>query len=74
MFDIVFYRYEICGNIVTLLKNRGGTLSCCVQAMTKLEHNTTDGAKEKHVPFITKVVKLKLRLDQPFIQSARASY
>jgi len=54
MSDIVFYRCEICGNIVTLLKNGGGTLTCCGQAMTKLEPNTTDGAKEKHVPFITK--------------------
>jgi superoxide reductase len=54
MSDIVFYRCEICGNIVALLKNGGGTLTCCGQAMTKLEPNSTDGAKEKHVPVITK--------------------
>ena len=54
MSDIVFYRCEICGNIVVLIKNGGGTLTCCGQAMTKLEPNTTDGAKEKHVPVITK--------------------
>ena len=54
MSDIVFYRCEICGNIVALLKNGGGTLTCCGQAMTKLEPNTTDGAKEKHVPVITR--------------------
>ena len=54
MSDIVFYRCEICGNIVALLKNGGGTLTCCGQAMTKLEPNTTDAAKEKHVPVITR--------------------
>ena len=54
MSDIVFYRCEICGNIVALLKNGGGTLTCCGQAMTKLEPNSTDGAKEKHVPVITR--------------------
>ena len=54
MSNIVFYRCEICGNIVVLIKNGGGTLTCCGQAMTKLEPNTTDGAKEKHIPVITK--------------------
>ena len=54
MSNIVFYRCEICGNIVILIKNGGGTLTCCGQAMTKLLPNTTDGAKEKHVPVITK--------------------
>ena len=54
MSDIVFYRCEICGNIVALLKNGGGTLTCCGQAMTKLVANSTDAAKEKHVPVITR--------------------
>lgn len=54
MSNIVFYRCEKCGNMVALLKNGGGTLTCCGQAMTKLEPNTTDAAKEKHVPFIIK--------------------
>lgn len=51
---IEFYRCEKCGNIVTLIKKGGGTLSCCGQAMTKLEANSTDAAKEKHVPVVTK--------------------
>ena len=29
-------------------------MTCCEQAMTRLAPNTTDGAKEKHLPFITK--------------------
>ena len=54
MSNMIFYRCGVCGNIVTLLKNGGGTLVCCGQPMTKLEPNTTDGAKEKHVPVIAK--------------------
>lgn len=47
---VVFYRCEVCGNIVELIKNGGGQLVCCGKNMTKLEANTTDGAQEKHVP------------------------
>lgn len=49
-----FYRCEKCGNIVALIKSGGGTLTCCGEEMTKLKANSTDGAKEKHVPVVTK--------------------
>lgn len=51
---VEFYRCERCGNIAALIKKGGGTLSCCGQAMTKLEANSTDAAKEKHVPVVVK--------------------
>lgn len=54
MSEVVFYRCEKCGNMVALMKNGGGTLTCCGQPMTKLVANTTDAAKEKHVPAIAK--------------------
>ena len=54
MSDIAFYRCEICGNIVALIRRGGGTLTCCGQAMTKLEANTTEAAVEKHVPAVTR--------------------
>ncbi|WP_444641412.1 desulfoferrodoxin family protein [Caproiciproducens sp. R1] len=54
MSKVVFYRCEICGNMVALIRSGGGTLTCCGQNMTKLEANTTDAATEKHVPFVTK--------------------
>jgi superoxide reductase len=54
MSNVEFYRCEKCGNMVTLLKNGGGTLTCCGQAMTKLEANSTDAAQEKHVPVVVK--------------------
>ncbi|MDR3552669.1 MAG: desulfoferrodoxin [Clostridia bacterium] len=54
MAEALFFRCERCGNIVALLKKGGGTLSCCGQAMTALVANSTDAAKEKHVPVITR--------------------
>ena len=48
-----FFRCEKCGNIVGLIKDAGGPLSCCGQPMTELIPNTVDAAAEKHVPVIT---------------------
>jgi superoxide reductase len=53
MANVVFYRCEVCGNIVALVTDGGGTLVCCGQDMTELIANTTDGAKEKHVPVVS---------------------
>ena len=52
MADVKFFRCKHCGNIAALINNGGGTLSCCGEEMTELEANTSDGAKEKHVPDI----------------------
>ncbi|SMB78794.1 superoxide reductase [Desulfonispora thiosulfatigenes DSM 11270] len=51
---VSFFRCEICGNIVELIKNGGGELVCCGQPMVKLEANTTEAAYEKHIPVVTK--------------------
>lgn len=51
---VEFFRCDLCGNLVALIRKGGGTLSCCGQDMTKLEANTTDAAQEKHVPFVTR--------------------
>jgi superoxide reductase len=45
-----FYRCSICGNLVELINDGGGELVCCGQPMILLQANTSDGAKEKHVP------------------------
>ncbi len=47
------FRCLTCGNIVTVLNEGGGTLTCCGSAMTELIPNTTDAANEKHVPVVT---------------------
>ncbi|TYQ14945.1 UNVERIFIED_CONTAM: superoxide reductase [Acetivibrio alkalicellulosi] len=48
--EVAFFKCEVCGNLVGLIKNGGGQLVCCDQPMLKLEPNTTDAATEKHVP------------------------
>ena len=50
----IFYRCELCGNIVGLIKDGGGELVCCGKPMVKLEPNTVDAAQEKHVPVYEK--------------------
>ncbi|MBC8063008.1 MAG: desulfoferrodoxin [Clostridiaceae bacterium] len=47
---ISFYKCEICGNMVELIKSGGGQLVCCGKPMTELKANTTDASLEKHVP------------------------
>ncbi|WP_315117861.1 desulfoferrodoxin [uncultured Clostridium sp.] len=49
------YKCETCGNIVEVIHPAGGTLVCCGKPMTLKKENTTDGAKEKHIPVVEKV-------------------
>jgi superoxide reductase len=46
------YKCAVCGNVVEALWNGKPDIVCCGQPMTKLEPNTVDAAKEKHVPVI----------------------
>lgn len=48
--SVKFYRCELCGNMVELVRNGGGQLVCCGKPMTELVANTTDASQEKHVP------------------------
>jgi superoxide reductase len=48
------YKCDICGNIVEVVHNGAGELVCCGKPMRKMIENTSDGAKEKHVPVIEK--------------------
>lgn len=41
-----FFVCKTCGNIVGLIEDRGGTLSCCSAPMTELIPNTQDAAQE----------------------------
>ena len=49
------YKCNVCGNIVEILHAGVGKLVCCDQPMKLMMENTTDAAKEKHVPVIEKV-------------------
>lgn len=67
------YKCEVCGNMVEVVHASGGTLTCCRQPMKLMLENTTDGAKEKHVPVIEKVedeVLVKVGLvDHPMLEA-----
>ncbi len=57
------YKCPICGNMVEMIRAGAGELVCCGQPMMLLTENTTDAAREKHVPVIEKVeggVKVKV--------------
>ncbi|MCE5333683.1 MAG: desulfoferrodoxin [Desulfobacteraceae bacterium] len=46
------YKCEVCGNIVEVMHGGQGELVCCGQPMKMFVENTTDAAKEKHVPVV----------------------
>ncbi len=57
------YKCEICGNIVIVVHESGGDLSCCGQEMKLEKENSVDAAREKHVPVIEKsgdTIKIKV--------------
>ncbi len=51
---VEFFKCEVCGNMVGLIKKGGGTLVCCGKPMTELKANTTEASEEKHIPVATK--------------------
>lgn len=51
---VSFFRCEICGNVVELLRNGGGQLICCGKPMRELKANTTEASSEKHIPVAEK--------------------
>ena len=58
-----FYKCEICGKIVAMVRETPVDTMCCGQAMRELVPGTTDGATEKHVPVYTlegNTVKVKV--------------
>jgi superoxide reductase len=47
------YKCAVCGNIVEVVHESGGTMYCCGQQMVLQKENTVDAGKEKHVPVAT---------------------
>jgi superoxide reductase len=48
-------RCQLCGQMAEVVLPGGGTLTCCGAPMQRLVENTTEAAKEKHVPVIAKI-------------------
>lgn len=51
----LFYRCNICGNIVTKTIDSGVILECCSEYMEELEPKTTEMGSEKHLPVVTQI-------------------
>jgi len=47
-----FFICKHCGNLVAVIHASGVPMVCCGDPMTELVPNTTDAAKEKHVPVV----------------------
>jgi superoxide reductase len=47
-----FFVCKKCGNLVGMVHASGAKMECCGEQMSELVPNTTDAAKEKHVPVI----------------------
>ena len=45
------FKCNKCGNMVELIEDGKGVLSCCGDAMVEVVPNTEDAAVEKHVPY-----------------------
>ena len=55
--ELEVYKCMKCGNIVEVLHGGDGDLVCCGEPMKLLKENTSDGAKEKHVPVVEKTAE-----------------
>lgn len=49
------YKCAKCNNVVMFLDAGSCTPTCCAESMVKLDEQTADATKEKHVPIIKKV-------------------
>ena len=49
-----FLKCNMCGNIATLMVDKGASIVCCGADMIVLVPNTVDASTEKHVPMISR--------------------
>lgn len=45
-----FFRCDLCGNVVEVIKDSHMPMSCCGENMTEIIPGTVDASHEKHVP------------------------
>ena len=51
--EMKFYRCEVCGQIIAIVKKTGAPVVCCGKPMSELVPGAVDAAFEKHVPAVT---------------------
>lgn len=52
--DFKLYRCSHCGNIIYKVYDTKVPVVCCGEKMEEMKAGTTDGAREKHVPVVTR--------------------
>ena len=70
---IEFLKCNHCGQIVKKVVDKGISVVCCGEKMTKIEPNTVDASKEKHVPVVEinkNIVTVKVgEVDHPMLEA-----
>ena len=46
------YKCLKCGNVIEVINGNNNDITCCGNTMVQLKENKSDGALEKHVPFV----------------------
>ena len=70
---IEFLNCNHCGQIVKKVVDKGISVVCCGEKMSKIEPNTVDASKEKHVPIVEinkNIVTVKVgEVDHPMLEA-----
>ena len=62
-----FFKCSHCGNIIAMVEDKGVPVMCCGEKMQEIIPNSTDGAKETHVPNVAQdenLVVVNVGLDE----------
>lgn len=51
--ELMFYRCEICGQMVAVIKKTGAPLVCCGKPMQEIIPGTVEASHEKHIPLVS---------------------
>lgn len=57
-----FYKCPVCGNVMAVLVDSGMVPVCCGKPMKQLNAIEVDGAREKHLPVVTRCDKGSLTI------------
>ena len=52
--EMKFYRCEVCGQIVAIVKKTGAPVVCCGKPMQEIVAGSVDASVEKHVPVVVR--------------------
>lgn len=52
--ELIFYKCNVCGQIVATVKGTGMPITCCGEEMSMLVSGSVDASLEKHVPVISR--------------------